>query len=61
MKKRLNADTINVNGKTVNVGIAVDTERGLLVPVIKHADRKGLREIGEEFETTLYFPREKLQ
>jgi pyruvate dehydrogenase E2 component (dihydrolipoamide acetyltransferase) len=33
----------------VNVGIAVDTERGLLVPVIRNADRKGLRVIGTEF------------
>jgi pyruvate dehydrogenase E2 component (dihydrolipoamide acetyltransferase) len=33
----------------VNIGVAVDTERGLLVPVIGEADRKGLREIGVEF------------
>jgi pyruvate dehydrogenase E2 component (dihydrolipoamide acetyltransferase) len=33
----------------VNVGMAVDTERGLLVPVIKDADRKGLRQFGSEF------------
>ncbi len=31
--------------KYVNIGIAVDTPRGLLVPVIRHADQKGLTEI----------------
>jgi pyruvate dehydrogenase E2 component (dihydrolipoamide acetyltransferase) len=29
----------------VNVGIATDTERGLLVPVVRDADSKGIREI----------------
>jgi pyruvate dehydrogenase E2 component (dihydrolipoamide acetyltransferase) len=33
----------------VNLGMAVDTERGLLVPVIRDADRKSLREFGAEF------------
>jgi len=32
----------------VNVGLAVDTERGLLVPVIRDADRKGVVEIAKE-------------
>jgi len=32
----------------VNLGLAVDTERGLLVPVIRDADRKGLRALGTE-------------
>lgn len=31
-----------------NIGIAVDTPGGLVVPVIKNADRKGLREIARE-------------
>ncbi|HLS66997.1 MAG TPA: dihydrolipoamide acetyltransferase family protein [Pseudogracilibacillus sp.] len=31
-----------------NIGIAADTERGLLVPVLKDADRKSLFEISEE-------------
>jgi pyruvate dehydrogenase E2 component (dihydrolipoamide acetyltransferase) len=35
----------------VNLGMAVDTERGLLVPVIRNADRKGLRAFGTEFRT----------
>ena len=33
----------------VNLGLAVDTERGLLVPVIRDADTKSVREIGAEF------------
>ena len=32
----------------VNIGVAVDTDRGLLVPVIKHADRKNVLELAEE-------------
>jgi pyruvate dehydrogenase E2 component (dihydrolipoamide acetyltransferase) len=32
----------------VNVALAVDTERGLLVPVVRDADRKGLVEIARE-------------
>lgn len=28
--------------KHVHIGMAVDTERGLLVPVVRHADRKGI-------------------
>ncbi|MEO6760261.1 MAG: 2-oxo acid dehydrogenase subunit E2 [Saprospiraceae bacterium] len=31
--------------KFVNIGIAVDTPRGLLVPVIRNADQKGLQQI----------------
>jgi pyruvate dehydrogenase E2 component (dihydrolipoamide acetyltransferase) len=33
----------------INLGMAVDTERGLLVPVIQEADKKGLRAFGKEF------------
>ncbi len=29
----------------VNVGVAVDTDRGLLVPVVRNADRKNITEI----------------
>lgn len=32
----------------VHIGIAVDTEHGLMVPVIRDADKKGLWEIGAE-------------
>src|SRR5690625_5279321 len=31
-----------------NIGIAADTEQGLLVPVINHADRKSIFEISKE-------------
>lgn len=34
--------------KYYHIGIAVDTPQGLVVPVIKDADRKGIREIAEE-------------
>ena len=34
----------------VNVGVAVDTDHGLLVPVIKHADRKNVVELAVELE-----------
>jgi len=34
--------------KYYNMGIAVDTPQGLVVPVIKDVDRKGIREIGDE-------------
>lgn len=33
-----------------NIGIAVDTPDGLLVPVIKNADQKGLLELGKEVQ-----------
>lgn len=36
--------------KFYNMGIAVDTPDGLLVPVIKAADRKGILEIGRELQ-----------
>ncbi len=50
MNARLSADGQAIEQlKPVNLGIAVDTERGLLVTVIREADRKGLREFGTEF------------
>jgi len=33
-----------------NIGIAVATEAGLMVPVVEHADRKGLLEIAQEVQ-----------
>jgi pyruvate dehydrogenase E2 component (dihydrolipoamide acetyltransferase) len=50
MNARLSADGSAIERlPTVNLGMAVDTERGLLVPVIRDADRKGLRALGAEF------------
>jgi len=47
---RLTPDAIEILGH-VNMGMAVDTERGLLVPVIRDADQKSLRQFGAEFRT----------
>lgn len=41
-------DQTIINKKYFNIGIAVDTDRGLLVPVIKNTDSKGLTEISIE-------------
>lgn len=35
---------------SIHIGVAVDTERGLLVPVIRDADRKNLTEIAVELD-----------
>ena len=48
MNARLNAGQIEIMDE-INLGFAVDTERGLLVPVIKNVNRLSLREIGAEF------------
>jgi pyruvate dehydrogenase E2 component (dihydrolipoamide acetyltransferase) len=33
----------------VNIGIAVNTDRGLMVPVLKQVQQKGIKELSEEF------------
>ncbi len=48
MNARLTADAIEHLGH-VNLGGAMDTERGLVVPVIRDADRKNLRQFGMEY------------
>ncbi len=35
--------------KPINLGLAVDTERGLLVTVVRQADTKGLQQFGADF------------
>jgi len=45
--------------ESINIGIAVDTERGLLVPVIRDADGKGLTEIAVELDDLARRAREK--
>ena len=35
----------------INIGVAVDTDRGLLVPVLKHADEKTLVQVSQEIAT----------
>ena len=50
MNARLSADGEAIERlSTVNLGMAVDTERGLLVLVIPNADQMGLRAFGTEF------------
>ncbi len=36
--------------RSINIGVAVDTERGLLVPVVRDADAKSLTEIAVELD-----------
>ena len=48
MNARLTPDSIEILSH-VNLGMAVDTERGLLVPVVRDADLKSLRQFGLEF------------
>jgi len=48
MNARLNGDVIERLAE-INIGIAVDAERGLYVPVISHVDQKDLQTVGREF------------
>jgi pyruvate dehydrogenase E2 component (dihydrolipoamide acetyltransferase) len=45
---RLAPDAVEILAH-VNIGLAVDTERGLLVPVLRDVDQKNLRQIGEGY------------
>jgi pyruvate dehydrogenase E2 component (dihydrolipoamide acetyltransferase) len=50
MNARLSAEGDAIEHlRAVNLGMAVDTERGLLVPVIRDADKLGLQEFGATF------------
>ncbi len=60
----LNASIDEANDEIVlkydyNIGIAVDTAEGLMVPVIKHADRLSIFEIATAIEDLSYRAREK--
>jgi pyruvate dehydrogenase E2 component (dihydrolipoamide acetyltransferase) len=48
MNARLAPDAIEILGH-VNIGMAVDTERGLLVPVIRDVDQQTIRQFGTSF------------
>jgi pyruvate dehydrogenase E2 component (dihydrolipoamide acetyltransferase) len=45
--------------KYINVGVAVDTERGLLVPVIRDADRKTITDLSVEVATAAQKARDR--
>jgi len=47
MNVRLDGDSI-VHFGAAHIGIAVDTERGLLAPVLRNADRKSIHDIAAE-------------
>ncbi len=49
MNVQLAADDTIVEMSEINIGIAVDAERGLLVPVLRQVDRKGVARLQEEF------------
>ena len=44
---------------SINIGVAVDTDRGLLVPVIRDADSKNLTELGIELDDLARRARDK--
>ena len=48
MNARITSDNIEILER-INIGIAVDTERGLLVPVIKDVDKKNFYQLGKQF------------
>jgi pyruvate dehydrogenase E2 component (dihydrolipoamide acetyltransferase) len=47
LNARLDGDAI-IQSAAVHIGLAVDTERGLLVPVLRDVQSKGLRQIARE-------------
>ena len=47
LNTRLDGDTV-IESASAHIGVAVDTERGLLVPVVRDAQAKGLRQIAQE-------------
>jgi pyruvate dehydrogenase E2 component (dihydrolipoamide acetyltransferase) len=45
--------------KAINLGLAMDTEDGLVVPVIRNADRKGLQQLAKEISELATKARER--
>ena len=45
--------------KYFNIGIATDTPRGLVVPVIKNVDQKSIKKLSHELTTMVYKSKEK--
>ena len=52
MNARLNGGAVE-RLKNINIGLAVDDPRGLFVPVIRDADQKDIRAIGEELRAAV--------
>jgi pyruvate dehydrogenase E2 component (dihydrolipoamide acetyltransferase) len=52
MNARLEGEVIQQLSE-VHIGLAVDTERGLIVPVVRDADRKGIKEIAQELRNVI--------
>ena len=52
MNASLEAGTIKLF-ENIHIGLAVDTKRGLVVPVIQDADKKGIVEIGRELQVLI--------
>ncbi len=52
MNVRLNGETVEYLA-AVNIGLAVDTEQGLLVPVVREVDRKSVRQVGAELREVI--------
>ncbi len=48
-----------IRKKYIHIGMAVDTEHGLLVPVIRDADRKGILQIADEMQSLAQKARDK--
>ncbi len=59
MNARLNTEGTEIHYlSSINLGLAVDTERGLLVPVLKNAASLGLRELGLAYRNLIDRARE---
>lgn len=52
INSKLEGDEIKLL-RDINIGVAVDTEKGLLVPVIMNAEQKGVLKIAEDFKEVL--------